>query len=277
VTHVVPEHQRAAAERTLAATPGVRGEPSDAERSRTLITAVRTGSLATIGEGGFPFGSLVSHAVDASGRPLLLLSDLAEHSRNLAADPRASLMATEGSLAGPSTGTEAGAGDPLALARVTVIGRIGELTGDERATALETYQAAQPGAFYAGFGDFRLYRLEVESVRYVGGFGRMSWVDAASYAEAEPDPLRPHAERIIAHMNDDHADALVLFCRRFAERPDTTEARMVGVDRYGFAVLAADEPGGRQTAVRLPFDERTDTPDGVRKAMIDLLRRARAA
>jgi heme iron utilization protein len=265
VTHVVPEHQRAAAERTLAATPGVRGEPSDAERSRTLVGAVRTGSLATIGDGGFPFGSLVSHAVDPAGRPLLLLSDLAEHSRNLAADGRASLMATE-----------VGAGDPLALSRVTVIGRVGELQGDERATALETYQAAQPGAFYAGFGDFRLYRLDVESVRYVGGFGRMSWVDAASYAEAEPDPLRPHAERIIAHMNDD-ADALVLFCRRFAERPGTAEARMVAVDRYGFAVLAADEPGGQETAVRLPFDERTDTPDGVRKAMIELLRRARAA
>ncbi|MHA6618704.1 HugZ family pyridoxamine 5'-phosphate oxidase [Pseudonocardia sp. DLS-67] len=266
MTHVVPEHQRAAAERTLAATPGVRGEPSDAERSRTLIAAVRTGSLATIGEGGFPFGSLVSHALDPAGRPLLLLSDLAEHSRNLAADPRASLMATE-----------VGAGDPLALARVTVIGRVGELLGDERAAALETYRAAQPGAFYAGFADFRLYRLDVESVRYVGGFGRMSWVDAAGYAEAEPDPLRPHAERIIAHMNDDHTEALVLFCRRFAERPDTTTARMVAVDRYGFAVLAADEPGGQETAVRLPFDERTDTPDAARKAMVELVRRARAA
>jgi putative heme iron utilization protein len=266
VTHVVPEHQRAAAERTLAATPGVRGEPSDAERSRTLIGAVRTGSLATIGDGGFPFGSLVSHAVDPSGRPLLLLSDLAEHSRNLAGDPRASLMATE-----------VGTGDPLALARVTVIGRVGELQGDERAAALEIYQEAQPGAFYAGFADFRLYRLDVESVRYVGGFGRMSWVDAESYAEAEPDPLRPHAERIIAHMNDDHADSLVLFCRRFADRPATTEARMVAVDRYGFAVLATDEAGGQETAVRLPFEEQMDTPNAVRKAMVELVRRARAA
>jgi putative heme iron utilization protein len=266
VTHVVPEHQRAAAERTLAATPGVRGEPSDAERSRTLIAAVRTGALATIGEGGFPFGSLVSHAVDGTGRPLLLLSDLAEHSRNLAADPRASLMATQ-----------AGAGDPLALARVTVIGRVGELQGDERAAALEVYRAAQPGAFYAGFADFRLYRLEVDSVRYVGGFGRMSWVDAASYAAAEPDPLHAHTERIISHMNDDHADALVLFCRRFAERPGTAVARMIGVDRYGFAVLASDEPGGAETAVRLAFDEPTDTPDAVRKAMVELLRRARSS
>lgn len=93
--HLVPTEARAESARTLAATPGVRGEPSDAERSRTLIGSVRTAALATLGEGGFPFGSLVSHAVDAAGRPLLLLSDLAEHSRNLAADPRASLLATE--------------------------------------------------------------------------------------------------------------------------------------------------------------------------------------
>jgi heme iron utilization protein len=266
VTHAVPEADRAAAERTLAATPGVRGEPSDAERSRTLIGAARTGALATIGDGGFPFGSLVSHAVDPAGRPLLLLSDLAEHSRNLAADPRASLMATE-----------AGSGDPLALARVTVVGTVGELRGDERAAALEVYRAAQPGAFYAGFGDFRLYRLEVVSVRYVGGFGRMSWVSAEDYTAAEPDPLRPHARRIVDHMNDDHADALVLFCQVFGGRPDTVEARMVGVDRYGFAVLARDEPGGEETAVRLPFDDRTDSPEAARAAMVALVRRARAA
>ena len=267
MTHVVP-----AAPASLR--PSARSRPRrgcaasrrDAERSRTLIAAVRTGALATIGDGGFPFGSLVAHAVDATGRPLLLLSDLAEHSRNLAADPRASLMATE-----------AGTGDPLALARVTRHRPRRGAAGDEREAALEVYRAAQPGAFYAGFADFRLYRLEVASVRYVGGFGRMSWVTAAGYAAAEPDPLRPHAERIIAHMNDDHADALVLYCRRFAERADTAEARMVGVDRYGFAVLAADEAGGQETAVRLPFDERTDTPDAVRKAMVELLRRARSA
>jgi putative heme iron utilization protein len=265
VTHAVPEADRDLTERTLAATPGVRGEPSDAERSRTLISAVRTGALATVGDGGFPFGSLVSHDVDAAGRPLLLLSDLAEHSRNLAADPRASLMATE-----------SGAGDPLALARVTVVGTVGELRGDERSAALEVYRAAQPGAFYAGFGDFRLYRLEVASVRYVGGFGRMSWVTAEEYAEAEPDPLRSHAEYIVGHMNADHADALVLFCRVFGGRPGTVEARMVAVDRYGFSVLARDEPDGPETAVRLAFDDRTDTPEAARAAMVALVRRARA-
>jgi heme iron utilization protein len=263
--HLVPAEARAETERTLAATPGIRGEPSDAERSRTLIGSVRTAALATLGEGGFPFGSLVSHAVDDAGRPLLLLSDLAERSRNLAADPRASLMATE-----------SGAGDPLALARVTVIGAVDEVPAGEREGVLERYREVHPGAFYAGFADFLLYRLDIASVRYVGGFGRMSWVGADEYAAAEPDPLRPHAAGIIEHMNDDHAEALVLYCRTFGDRPDTAAARMVTVARYGFAMLARDAPDGDETAVRLPFGRQVDTTNGVRAAMIELLRQARA-
>lgn len=265
MTHSVPTEALAATERTLAATPGIRGEPTDSERSRTLIASAGTAALATLGDGGFPFGSLVAHAVDAIGRPLLLLSDLAEHTRNLAADPRASLMAVQG-----------GDGDPLALARVTVVGEVAELQGEERAGELSTYRAAHPGAFYAEFADFRLYRLEVSSVRYVGGFGRMSWVDAPDYAAAEPDPLQPHATRIVGHMNDDHADSLVLFARVFGGRADAVEARMVGCDRYGFAMLTRDTPDGEQTAVRLPFRARVDTPEAARAAMVALVREARA-
>ena len=114
-------------------------------------------------------------------------------------------------------------------------------------------------------------------MRYVGGFGRMSWVSAEEYTGAEPDPLRPHAAGIIEHMNDDHAEALVLYCRVFGGRPDTTAARMVTVDRYGFAMLARDIADGDETAVRLPFGRLVDTPNQVRAAMIELLRTARAA
>ena len=264
--HRVPEHARAETARTLAATPGIRGEPSDAERGRTLLAAAATGALATVAldPAGFPFGSLVAYAVDDLGRPLLCLSDLAEHSRNLAADPRASLMAAA-----------TGAGDPLALARVTVVGPVVELHDDAREAALRTYLDRHPDAFYATFADFRLYRLEVSSVRYVGGFGRMSWVSAEEYTGAEPDPLRPHASGIIEHMNDDHAEALVLYCRTFGDRPDTAAARMVTVDRYGFAMLARDAPDGDETAVRLPFGRRVDTTNEVRAVMIELLRQAR--
>ena len=266
--HRVPEHARAETARTLAATPGIRGEPSDAERGRTLLAAARTGALATVAldPAGFPFGSLVAYAVDDLGRPLLCLSDLAEHSRNLAADPRASLMVVD-----------VGSGDPLASARVTVLGRAVELRGDERAAALRVYRARHPDAFYADFADFRSYRLDVAAVRYIGGFARMSWVTAADHAAAEPDPLRPHAADIVAHMNDDHADALVAYCRVFGGRPATARARMVGVDRYGFAMLARDEGADDETAVRISWGRRVDTPNEVRRATIALLREARAA
>jgi putative heme iron utilization protein len=266
--HRVPEHARAETARTLAATPGIRREPSDAERGRTLLAATRTGTLATVAvdPAGFPFGSLVAYAVDDLGRPLLCLSDLAEHSRNLAADPRASLMAVA-----------TGDGDPLALARVTVLGTVVELHDEAREAALRTYLDRHPDAFYATFADFRLYRLDVASVRYVGGFGRMSWVSADDHAAAEPDPLRPHAAGIVEHMNDDHAEALVLYCRIFGGRAATAESEMVGVDRYGFTMLARDEGADDRTAVRIAFGRSVETAGAVRTAMIDLLREARAA
>src|SRR5215211_7612844 len=82
------------------------------------------------------------------------------------------------------------------------------------AAARDRYLKANPtSAYYIDFGDFTFYRLDVQSIRYVGGYGRMSWVDAAAYALAEPDPLATAAAGIIEHMNGDHAEAQVLFCR----------------------------------------------------------------
>lgn len=230
----------------------------DAERSRTLVTAARSAMLATLGEGGFPFGSVVAHAVDQAGRPVLLLSDLAEHSRNLAGDARASLLVTED-----------GTGDPLERGRATLVGVIRQPPEDERAEALEVYRGVHGGALGTDHG-FRIYRLEVAAVRFVGGFARMSWVDAAAYGAAEPDPLLPHVARIVEHMNDDHADALVTFCRVYGDRPATTRARMTGVDRHGFTVSADGE------TLRLAFPRRVDTPDAVRAAMVELVGQARS-
>ena len=269
--HAVPSAAQSRTRRTLDATPGLVGEPTDAERARTIVATGRTAALSTIAadSGGVPFGSLVAHAVDELGRPLLCLSDLAEHSRNLTADPRASVMVTE-----DPTGDRGG--DPLASGRVTLLGEVTVLDGVERAAALQRYRSVHADAFYVEFSDFRLYRLEVTSARFVGGFGRMSWVGAADYAGAEPDPLRPHRAGIIEHMNNDHADALVAFCRVLAGRPDTATARMVDVDRYGFSVLAGDNPDGDLKAVRFGFDAATDTPLEVRTAMVELVRRTRA-
>jgi putative heme iron utilization protein len=199
--------------------------------------------------------------VDEQGRPLLLLSDLAVHSHNLKADPRASLMVAE-----------PGSGDPLDLARVTVIGPVIEVTEPERAAALATYQAVHPGGLGTDHG-FRLYRLDVTSVRFVGGFARMSWVDSVAYTAAEPDPLLPHIAGIVGHMNDDHGEAMVLYCRVFGERPATTSARMTGIDRHGFDLLAVDEAGEHR--VRLPFADDVTTPTQARQALVAMVQEAR--
>src|SRR4029079_10881195 len=115
--------------------------------------------------------------------------------------PRASLIVTEPFPEGS---------DPLAAGRVTLIGDLLEGGGPERADVRDRYLAANPAsAYYIDFGDFSFWRLEVKSVRYVGGYGRMSWVEAADYAAAEADPLAGEpAVAIIEHMNADHADSL---------------------------------------------------------------------
>ena len=124
------------------------------------------------------------------------------------------------------------------------------------------------------FGDFAFYRLDVASIRYVGGYGRMSWVDPAEYAAAEPDPIAPVAAGIIEHMNADHADAQVLYCRYLAGRPATTAASMSSVDRYGFD-LVAESPSGR-AAVRLGFPAPCRDGTDVRTAMVAMVAEARS-
>lgn len=150
-------------------------KPADAQLARDLVARTKTATLSTLStrEDGsvYPFGSLVAAAVDARGFPLLLLSSLAEHTKNLVASPHASLLFADHVSE-----------DPLAGARVTLIGDVTRVTDDEvpvvRAAYLERHPAA---ATYAGFKDFAFYRLEVAEIRMVAGFGRMGWIDVAEY------------------------------------------------------------------------------------------------
>jgi heme oxygenase (biliverdin-IX-beta and delta-forming) len=264
--HAVSDADLGATRRLLAATRGLVGEPSDAERARTLVALATHATLATVAtdrSAGYPFGSLVACVADDAGRTVLCLSDLAVHAVNLTADPRASVLVAAQAV-----------GDPLAAARVTVVGDLREVPSVERAAVRDGYRRVHVDAFYAGFADFRVYRLEPTAVRYVGGFGRMSWVSTTDYREAEPDPLRSQSDRILDHMNADHADALVAFCQVLGGRAEVTAARMVGVDRYGFDVLATSGSGS-PGAMRFGFDAPADTPDAVRAAMIALVRRTR--
>ena len=265
--HQVPTGDEGAAVATGAPGPPP-PEPSHAERCRTLVASATRGALSTLtaDPDGYPYGSVASYGLDERGNPLFFVSLMAEHTQNAIRDPRASLLVTEPVPDGA---------DPLASGRVTLLGRLAPVADADRPMARERYLAANPAAsYYIDFGDFTFYRLDVETIRYVGGYGRMSWVDPVAYAVAEPDPLADAAAGIIEHMNVDHADAQVLFCRHLLGRVDTTEASMSAVDRYGFEMIAVGTTG--RAALRLGFPQECTTAEQVRAAMVALVGEARA-
>ncbi|HEY4119136.1 MAG TPA: pyridoxamine 5'-phosphate oxidase family protein [Byssovorax sp.] len=150
--------------------------PSHAALARALVATARSAALATFARepAGFPYASLVAVTCDERGRPLLLLSRLAEHTQNLAARAEASLLVAEDAP-----------GDPLAAGRVTLIGACARVVDAETAAARARFLAAHPSAAaYVDFADFAFHRLEPAALRYVGGFGRMSWISAEDYAAA---------------------------------------------------------------------------------------------
>jgi len=237
--------------------------PSHAERARTLVVRITTGTLCTVAVDpvGYPYGSFVTVAFD-NGDPVFLVSTMAEHTRNLKQDPRASLLVAE-------TRAE----DPLANGRVTLIGRCSRVEGGG-GTARDAFLAVHPNAaYYVDFGDFAFWRLRVESIRYIGGYGRMSWVEADAWRAAEPDPLASVADGIIAHMNQDHAETMVLYCRAFSKAIELDAATMTGVDRYGFEMSAITKEGPRP--VRVAFPGPVVTAEQARAALIAMVHDAR--
>jgi putative heme iron utilization protein len=238
--------------------------PTHAERARTLVAQISTGTLCTLAlePEGYPYGSFVTVAFD-DGDPVFLISELAEHTKNLERDHRASLLVAE-----------SGSGDPLANGRVTLLGPCTRVERDgDRARA--AFLAAHPNAaYYADFRDFAFWTLRVAAVRYIGGYGRMSWINPADWQAAQPDPLAPSAASTMAHMNADHADALVLYCKAFSKAINVTSANMTGVDRYGFEMSAKTPEGPRP--VRVAFARPVNTPADVRAAMIAMLEDAKS-
>lgn len=237
--------------------------PTHAERARTLVAQMTTGTLSTLAiePAGYPYGSFVTVAFD-DGTPVFLVSALAEHTRNLQRDPRASLLVAEG-----------GSEDPLANGRVTLVGSCTQVAGDG-GRARTAFLATHPNAaYYADYRDFAFWTLRVASIRYIGGYGRMSWVEASDWGAAEPDPLAASAAGIVAHMNDDHADAMAAYCKAFSKATDISAASMTGVDRYGFEMSAETTEGPRP--VRLAFAGPVSTPEGVRAALRAMLEDAR--
>ena len=224
----------------------------------TLATKVRTGE-APEGEGA-PYASLVLLAVGHDAAPLLLLSDLADHTKNLHADPTCSLMID---------GTQ-GLDDPLTGARATLQGRI-EKCADK--ALLKRFVRRHPSAgMYAGFGDFNLYRMTVQRAHLVAGFGRIHWIGANEIGGAVADnyALADQEWSVVDHMNDDHGDAVSLYANVLLGLPGVGW-RLTGVDAEG-ADLRRDG-----VCARLPFQEPVRNAEAARVELVRLAKQARIA
>lgn len=240
--------------------------PPHAESTRSLVAASDQGALGTSNrETERPYTSLVEYAPMPNGDPLLLISSLAEHTKNISESPGASLLIA----------ADLGRARPLERERVTLIGQITPCQSAREALA-DRYLDAHPHAeTYIDFEDFTFYRLVPERLRYIGGFGRMSWIDPETYRDAEPDPVRLASTRIRNHVNEDHADALVEIVRHLGDSEWAESATLTAIDRYGFDVDAADGESDRRESVRLSFDEPLESAEATRGAFTELLERAR--
>ena len=240
-------------------------EPTLAERARTLMHIGGSSSLATISQKheGYPFASIMPYAIDDRGQPVFLISRMAMHTKNLRAEPRATLLVAEQSES------------PLGAARISVMGDVVEADSLAGASLAQNYLKRHPEAQqWVSFGDFSFYWMTIKDIYFVGGFGVMGWVDAEEYAAAEADPLAESAADIINHMNEDHRESMRLLIGHHLGI-QASAARMTAIDRYGFNLMIQIDENVRGGRIGFPRD--ADSPEEVRRVLVEMVTAARSA
>jgi putative heme iron utilization protein len=234
-------------------------DPEHIVAARRLLRTGLTGMLATLGADGAPYASFVAYATRPDGAPIFFFSGLSAHTRNLARDPRFSLLIAEPPRA---------EGDPMDSARVTLGGRAERSDAPaDRARYLRRHAKAD---LYAALPDFKIHVGAVSDVHFVGGFARARTLAAKDVLldVAGAEPLAEAEADIVAHMNRDHAEALGLYATRLLGRP-AGDWRMTGIDPAGCDLRAENR------TARLDFERRIATPAAAREILVALAKRAR--
>ncbi len=230
-------------------------------KARSLLNSQSAAVLSTLSVKleGFPFGSLVPYCPDNYGRPVILISKLAEHTKNLVADNRCSLT-----VAAPQSAGQANA-------RLCVVGHVEPLPDDEVEVKERYHRHFPESRSYVQMLDFSFYRLVPLTVRYIAGFGAIHWLEPADlFLE---NPFRSGSEgHIVNHMNEDHNDALISYCRFYKQMSvgSTDVVRMVGIDSEGFDVFVNNRK------VRFDFSAPVTNAGEARTALVALAKGARS-
>lgn len=210
-----------------------------AEEARHFLRGIRSGVLSThsVKLKGYPFGSIAPFVLDHDCNPLILISTLAEHTRNIKADPKVSLIAFD-----------PGSPDMQAGARLTLVGSAEPVIKDEPSSRARYLRYLPQAEQYFEMHDFIFHRILVQQARFIGGFGNIHWI-VGDQIRTPPNRLAEQEAGILAHMNTDHADALRAYCEH-RHHVEARDVQMVGIDYDGFDVradgkllrFAVDEP-----------------------------------
>lgn len=233
-------------------------QSNNGDDARRFVRGQQSGVLSTLSQrvAGFPFGSVAPFVLGHDGCPVILISTLAEHTKNLAADARCSLIVQPYSP------------DMQIAGRVTLLATAERL--EDKDALGPRYLRYHPQAEqYFGMHDFHFYRLTPVRVRWIGGFGRIHWVEPEDY-RCETGELAAAESGILEHMNADHAGSLRDYCRH-AHGVEAHEAAMIGIDPDGFDVRADDR------VLRFAFDTPVTDAAQARAALVALARAARDA
>lgn len=222
--------------------------------ARRLLHHQNAGVLSTqsVDVDGYPFGSIVPYALNYAGEPVMLISDLAQHTRNIKRNNKVSL-----------TVFDRYADDPQAGERLTWIGDaelIDAADAEIRGRYLRYFPAA--GSYFQTH-DFAFYRIQLRRARFIGGFGKIYWVEAGEMLLE--NPFRKVEVRIVEHMNQDHEQALRHYCRAF-KGIEARNVAMTGIDGEGFDLLA----DGRK--LRMDFDAPISSMEEARATLAKLAR-----
>ncbi|WCD81687.1 MULTISPECIES: HugZ family pyridoxamine 5'-phosphate oxidase [Pseudomonas] len=225
-----------------------------AKNARELLLKEYRGVLSTQSKAmpGFPFGSVAPYCLDAAGRPLILISRIAQHTHNLQKDPKCSLLVGE-----------RGADDIQAVGRLTLLAEARQITdAAEIAAASERYYRFFPQSRdYHQTHDFDFWVLEPVRARFIGGFGAIHWIDQVVLA----NPFAGETERsMIEHMNSDHQSAIAHYLALRGLPGEAAE--LVSIDSEGFHLRIG------QNVHWLPFPTSCNNPGSVRQALVALAR-----
>ncbi len=229
--------------------------------ARRFLRATRSGVLSTHSArfDGYPFGSIAPFVLDHDGNPLILISTIAEHTKNIQKNPHVSLIAFDPAVP-----------DMQAGGRLTLLGEAvvtDKQDGALRARYLRYFPMAEQ---YFDMHDFLFHRIAIRQARYIGGFGNIHWIEGTAL-QPPANQLATQETGIIDHMNADHAHSLLAYCRH-VHQVDADQAVMTGIDVDGFDVRA--EAGGQRKQLRFAFETPVTNALEARHALVALSKAA---